>query len=165
MSDYFILLISENHARFFTLEPVEFPELESGPRLIERGDMVNIERGIAKSELFTDSKTGRGRAPRGGRAHGYDDHRSRHEDEFNRAFVREILEKTSQLAKTNKARIVIVAASARMLGFVRPELGILTKQGLEMEKLSKDMIKFTPKEIHDYLAKKQLLPTRRKRGS
>ena len=59
MSDYLIVVVNRSLARFFTLEPVEFPELESGPRLTECGEMTNAE--IADSqELHTDSKTGRG---------------------------------------------------------------------------------------------------------
>ncbi len=33
MSHYLIVVVNSTWARFFTLEPVEFPELESGPIL------------------------------------------------------------------------------------------------------------------------------------
>ncbi len=36
MSDYMIVVVNRTCARFFTFEPVEFPELESGPRLMTR---------------------------------------------------------------------------------------------------------------------------------
>ena len=68
-----LLLLMERMHVFFTLEPVEFPELESGPRLIDRGELFNPEKEIAERDLYTDSKMGRGRAPLGGPAHGYDD--------------------------------------------------------------------------------------------
>ncbi len=43
MSDYLIVIVNRAFARFFTLEPVEFPELESGPRLMTRAELENQE--------------------------------------------------------------------------------------------------------------------------
>ncbi len=80
MSDYLIVVVNRARARFFTLEPVEFPELESGPRLMNRAELENTEiRDV--QEMYTDSKTGRGAAaPQGGSVHGYDDKRDQHLD-------------------------------------------------------------------------------------
>ena len=59
MSDYLIVFVNHTCARFFTFEPVEFPELESGPRLTNRAEIENS--GIKDvQEMYTDSKTGRG---------------------------------------------------------------------------------------------------------
>ena len=162
MSDYSVVVVSGAHARFFTLEAVEFPELESGPRLVERGEILSPERKMREVDLYADSKTGRGRAPGGGRPHGYDDHRSQHEEEFGRRFAREILERASKIARNYESHFVVLAAPKRMLGFLRPELDLLVKQGLEVRKFAKDMIKFAPEQIHDHLAKKQYLPERKK---
>jgi protein required for attachment to host cells len=165
MSDYCVVVTGGVHARFFTLEPVEFPELESGPRLVDQGEILNPEKGMLERDLYTDAKPGRGRSPQGGRAHGYDDHRSGHEDESERRFVRRILERTRQLAKESKARVIVLAAPARMLGLLRQEFDIIGKHGMEVHELAKDMTKFSPAEIHDHLAKEQLLPSReRPRG-
>ena len=41
MSDYLIVVVNRAQARFFTLEPVEFPELESGPRLTTHTELEN----------------------------------------------------------------------------------------------------------------------------
>jgi len=60
MSDYCVIVTGGAYARFFTLEPVEFPELESGPRLVECGKIANPEKEIAGRHLYTDSKMGRG---------------------------------------------------------------------------------------------------------
>lgn len=43
MSDYLIVVVNRAQARFFTLEPVEFPELESGPRLTTHTEFENPE--------------------------------------------------------------------------------------------------------------------------
>jgi protein required for attachment to host cells len=158
MGNYCIVVASGLHARCFTLEPVELPELESGPKLIERGEVLKPEKEIARRDLYTDSKTGRGRAPHGGPSHGYDDHRSQHEDELERRFARKVLEKT-------KARCIVLVAPAPMLGLLRQHLDIIRKGSMEVHGLAKDLTKFSPKQIHDYLAREQLLPACKRPGT
>ena len=165
MSDYCVVVTGGSQARFFTLEPVEFPELESGPKLIDRGELFNPEKEIAGRDLYTDSKTSRGRAPHGGPAHGYDDHRSQHEYEFDRRFARKVLEKGRHLAKANQARYLILLAPANMLGLFRQEMDIILKHGFEVHKLAKDMTKFSPKQIHDHLAREKVLPACKRPGT
>jgi len=158
MSDYCVIVTGGAHTRFFTLKPVEFPELESGPRLIECGELFNPEKEIAGRDLYTDSKMGRGRAPLGGPGHGYDDHRLKHDEEFDRRFARKVLEEASGIAKANQARYVVLVAPARMLGLLRQEFDIIRKGGMKVHILAKDMTKFSTKKIHNHLAKVQLLP-------
>ena len=165
MTEYCVAVVSEAHARLFKVEPTEFPALESGPRLIECGELFNKDREVPERDLYTDSKTGRGRAPRGGSIHGYDDHRSQHADEHERQFARRVLKRISSLAQTNQARHVVVAASARMLGFLRHDMDILLKDGIEVDELAKDMIKFNPQRIHTLLAQKQLIPRQKRPGT
>jgi len=165
MSDYCVVVTGGAQARFFTLEPVEFPELDSGPRLVHWRDLFNPQKESAGKDLYTDSKTGRGRAARGGPAHGYDDHRSHHKDELDRRFSRKILDEACSLVKTNNARCVILVAPAPMLGIFRQELHILDKHGIVVKKVAKDMSKFSPQRIHDSLAIKNMLPGRRKPGA
>ena len=165
MGYYCIVVASGLHARCFTLEPVELPKLESGPKLVERAELFNPEKEIARRDLYADSKTGRGRAPHGGPSHGYDDHRSQHEDELERRFTRRVLEKTRHVAEANNARCVVLVAPARMLGLLRQHLDIICKRGLEVNALAKDMTKFSPKQIHDYLAREQLLPACKRPGT
>lgn len=161
MGEHCIAVVSEGQARFFTLDPVELPELESGPRLTERGQLWNSERRVPERERYTDSKTGRGRAPRGGASHGYDDHRVRREEDADRRFAREVLEDVRDLAKRHEARCIVIAASARMLGILRQEMDLLQGKGVEVKKLAKDMINFSPEQIHENLAKESVLPARR----
>jgi len=165
MSDYCVIVAGGAHARFFTLEPVEFPELESGPRLIDRGELFNPEKEIAGRDLYTDSKMGRGRAPLGGPGHGYDDHRLKHDEEFDRRFARKVLEKASGIAQANQARYVVLVAPARMLGLLRQEFDIIRKGGMKVHILAKDMTKFPSKKIQDPLAKIQVLPPRKRPGT
>ena len=165
MSDYCVIVTGGAHARFFTLEPVEFPELESGPRLIECGKIYNPEKEIAGRDLYADSKMGRGHAPHGGSAHGYNDHRSQHDKEVDRRFARKISKKASSIAQANQARYVVLVAPARMLGLLRQELDIIFKHNVKVHILAKDMAKFSPRKIHNHLAKVQALPPRKRPGT
>jgi len=45
-----------------------------------------------------------------------------------------------------------------MLGLLRQELDSIRKGVIKVHILAKDMAKFHPKKIHDYLAKVQVLP-------
>jgi len=165
MTDYCVVITGGAYARFFTLEPIEFPELESGPRLTHCGELFNPKKEIAGRDLYTDSKSGRGRAPRGGPAHGYDDHRSHHEDELDRRFARKILEKASSLVQAYKARCVVLVAPAPMLGLIRQELHAFDKLGVEVQKVAKDMTKFSPKRIQNCLAREGILPACKRPGT
>lgn len=165
MADYLVVVADAAEARFLTLEPVEFPELESGPRLIERGILSDSEKRLPERERYSDSKTGRGRAPKGGPAHGYDDHRDQRESEDEQRFVRQILEKAVEMAKAHRVRRVILAAPAKMRGAFRQDLPRFTKGGFQVQDIPKDMTKFTPDEIHEHLANDRLLPARRRQAS
>ncbi len=161
MSNYLIVLVNRAQARFFTIEPVEIPELESGPRLTACGELENPEAGDAR-DIFSDSKTGRGAAaPLGGKVHGYDDKRDQHMDELRRRFAAGVLERIQALAGAKHAGSVILAASARMRRFLYPGIDTLTRQGCRVHKLSKNMINLSPRKIHAYLAGEGLVPGQR----
>ena len=157
MSHYLIVVVNRAWARFFTLEPVELPELESIPRLTARTELENQEIRDGQ-EIFADSKTGRGVAPQGGSVHGYDDKRDQHFDELRRRFAIGVLDHIQKLARTERSRTIILAASARMRRFLYPKLDTLSQQGYRIHKLSKNMINFSPQKIHEYLAKDGLIP-------
>jgi hypothetical protein len=162
MGDYLIVVINRQEARFFTIEPVAFPELESGPNLVEGDKLVNPEAMVDAQERYTDSKTGRGSAPMGGLVHGYDDHRDQHLDELRHRFADKVMAHIRRLCKTQKARTIIVAASARMRRFLHDELDVLAKQGIEIHKVSKNMINFSPQKIHLHLAEAKLVPEKKR---
>ena len=161
MSHYLIVLVNRSMARFFTLEPVEFPELESSPKLTACAELENQKMRDGQ-EIFTDSKTGRGAAPQGGSVHGYDDKRDQHLDELRRRFAIGVFNQFQKLASTERSRIIILAASARMRRFLYPELDTLSRQGYRIYKLSKNMINFSPQKIHEYLAEKGLVPEQKR---
>jgi protein required for attachment to host cells len=161
MSDYSVVVVDGARARFFTLEPADSPETEGGPNLVERRDLVNPEQKIHSGHLWSDAKTGRNRAGGGGQAHGYDDHREQHVDEFKRRFAREIAQEAARVAQDNNARNIVLVAQKRMLGFLRSELDPLLKNGVSISEIAKDVSKLAPQELHRYLAKVKILPARR----
>jgi hypothetical protein len=161
MSDCLIVVVNRECARFFTLQPVEFPELESGPRLVAHCELANPEINDFQ-EMVTDSKTGRGSAPQGGGVHGYDDKRAQHLDELRRRFAAKVLNRIRSVTKSEGARLVILAASSRMRRFLYPDIETLARQGIRVHKLSKNMINFTPPKIHEYLAQEGLVPQKKR---
>ena len=161
MSDYLIVVVNRAQARFFTLEPVEFPELESGPRLTTHTELENPEI-LDAQEMYTDSKTGRGASPQGGGVHGYNDKRDRNIDELRRRFAVRVFDHIKKLAKAERVRTVILAASVRMRRFLYSDLEALTQEGYQICKLSKNIINLSPQKIHEYLADNGLIPKQKR---
>lgn len=161
MSDYCIVAADGARARFFTLEPAASPDTQGGPNLTERKGIMNPEQEAHTGQLWSDVKTGRNRAPRSGQAHGYDDHRAQHVDEFKRRFARSVAQEAARLVQRSHSKIVILAAQKRMLGFLRSELNPLLKTGVKVHHIAKDLSKLAPQELHRYLAKEELLPPRK----
>jgi hypothetical protein len=161
MSDYLIVVTNRAGARFFTLEPVEFPELESGPRLVARLELENPEIKEVR-EKYTDAKTGRGAAPQGGGVHGYEDKRDQHLDQLRRRFAAKILKRIREIVRTERVGTVVLASSVSMRQFLYPELDTLARQGCRIHKISKNMINFSPQKIHDCLADDGCVPRQKK---
>jgi len=162
MGEYLIVVVNDEKARIFTLEPVKFPEFESGPRIVELEDLINPEAMVGDQERYSDSKTGRGTAPRGGPVHGYDDKRDKHLGEVRRRFSVIVMQEVQKLAKAQHARTIIVATAAPMGRFVSPELETLAKQGFEVLKVAKNMINLPPQKIHAHLADMNLVPEQKR---
>jgi protein required for attachment to host cells len=158
MNNYSVIVAGGSHARFFTLEDASIPELESGPRLVELRDLINPENKAHQRTLWSSVKAGRNRAPGGGPAHGYDDHREQHEDEFERRFARDIAEEATRLVKSNNTQHVILVAQKRMLGFLRNALDPLLKAGVHVQECAKDLAKLPPQDLHAHLSRQRLLP-------
>jgi protein required for attachment to host cells len=160
MAQYCVVVTNGAHARFFTLQPAEFPELESGPNLVEHNHLINAERESHNNELWSEAKTGRNRAPNGGPAHGYDDHRTRHEDEYERRFANNIAEECSRLSRSQRASDVVLVSQKRMLGFLRGAMET-RMNGVNTHEVAKDLSKLSPHDLHAHLARENVLPPRR----
>lgn len=160
MAQYCVVVTNGSRARFFTLQAAEFPELESGPNLVEHNHLINVERGNGTHELWSETKTGRNRAPNGGPAHGYDDHRTRHADEYERRFANDIADECSRLSRSEQASDVVLVSQKRMLGFLRGAMENRVN-GVNTHEVAKDLSKLSVQALHAHLARENLLPPRR----
>lgn len=152
-----VLVADRTQARFFTLESTG-----SGPKLKEHEVLVDPELRLPDRELFSDNKTGRNRAPAGGPAHGYDDHRNHHRDEIERRFAEAVAQETRRLATELAVDRLIVAAEDRMLGFLREALERNSSGISDLRWARKDYSHLAAREIHERLAVEGLLPKPRR---
>jgi protein required for attachment to host cells len=160
MRDYCVVIADGSRARFFRLMPAEIPEMESGPNLVEFADLVNPEHPIQNKELWSDNKTGRNRGSSGS-PHGYDDHRDQHQEEYERRFARNVAETAANCAQTGGIKQFILVAQKRMLGYLRAEITPLSREGVEIRDLAKDLSKLNPLDLHQHLSREGLLPERK----
>jgi len=160
MTQYCVVVTNGAHARFFTLQQSEIPELESGPNLIEQQQLSNPQKETQGAALWSDAKSGRNRSANGGQAHGYDDHRSQHQDEYERRFAASIADECARLSQSSKASDVVLVSQKRMLGFLRSAMESKLN-GVNLQELAKDLSKLSPHDLHEHLAREQLLPRRR----
>ena len=161
MSDYCVVVADGTRARFFTLEAAQLPGMESGPNLIEKNDLVNSEAESSGRELWTDTKSGRNTTSASGMAHGYDDHRDRHMDEFLRRFADQVSAEAMRLAQEQKARHLLLISSKRMLGFLRGSLVVPPKTDIRINELAKDLTHLNSIELQSHLDSAGLLPKRK----
>lgn len=162
MNQYCVVVANGTKARFFTLEDVEFPEIQSGPNLIKKKDLTNQELELHKEGLWTESKSGGNRA-HGGQSHGYDDHRAQHGDEAEKRFAHTIADECKRFSLSNNTRKVVLVSQQRMLSHLRSALNN-GMQGVHTRELAKDLSKMTAQDIQLHLAREKLIPERRAPG-
>jgi protein required for attachment to host cells len=160
MNKYLVAVIDGGRARFFTLAPVQFPEHESGPDLVEQESLTNATGGMADQELWANVKTGRNRGS-GGKAHSYDDHRQRHRVEFEKRFAQAIAAKLTQLIQTHEPQELLLVAEPQILGLMRDTLTPNMLQGVPCNELARDLCHLKAGALHEHLARKGLLPPHR----
>ncbi|MBD0335660.1 MAG: host attachment protein [Cyanobacteria bacterium Co-bin13] len=157
MHRFIVAVIDGTKARLLTLEPVAAPEHESGPNLVEQCELFSATKEMSGQDLWTTTKTGRNRG-RGSQGHNYDDHRTNHLVEFERRFAQTIVEQINTLNQSLPAKTLVLAAEPQILGLMRDCLNGSAKQFPHIHELSKDLCHLKPKELHEYLTQKGLLP-------
>lgn len=134
--------------------------------LVEIEDLVNPSRRRRDSETFSDARPGLRQAQRGGPRHGVDDHREAHRAADDRAFGAAIIERAVARCGARGRCPLVVIASPTMLGILRAALagapGWLLCP-LEWQ-LPNDVTRLSAPRLHDWLADRQVLPRRRRRG-
>lgn len=107
MKDSHVVVVADgSRARLFTL----VADTASGARLEEREVRVNLEHRALDRDKFSNTRPGSTPAPGGGPAHGFDDHRARHDQEHERGFAREITALALDLARRHHATHLVIAA-------------------------------------------------------
>jgi len=153
-----VIVANSSRARFFKLEESNTPEYETSPKLIELSALINSETNHNASGSWSDIKSGRNRATISGNAHGYDDHRKKHLDEYEKRFAQSIANETQRINKKN-GKIILVSQN-RMLGYLRNAMSG-TGKGNPPTELNKDLIRLNPNELQDRLSNEHLLPKKR----
>jgi protein required for attachment to host cells len=159
MTRFLVAVVNGAKARFLTLEPLDAPELESGPDLIERCDLVNPAFEMAGQDLWANTKTGRNRGG-GGKGHNYDDHRDNHLGEFGRRFAQDIVTEIDRIIAEYKLNSLILVAEPQILGVLRDCLHNTNGRSITIDELAKDLCRLKSRQLHDYLFQKNLLPER-----
>ena len=157
MVKFAVAVINGTQARFFTLDSAATSEYESGPNLIEHESLADSTQELRGQELWANTKTGRNRVG-SGQAHSYDDHRQNHEIEFEKRFASKISSAMLNIIQTNQARQLILVAEPQILGMMREAMADNLFKTLNIKEVAKDICHFNVNQIHDYLAKKKLLP-------
>jgi protein required for attachment to host cells len=144
-------------ARVFTLAWPEIPELEPGPELAEREDLLNPEAGTKGRELFSELKSGANRAPHGA-SFGYADHRPEHYAELRRRFARRIAACVLGWIDRAGAMRLVVIAEPRMLGHLRDELVTELPRGLDVRELGENLTALQVVRLRQMLERHGLFP-------
>lgn len=161
MNKFFVAVIDGTKARFFTLEPSDLIEYESSPKLIEHDGLLNSTKELHGQDLWATTKTGRNRGANG-QSHSYDDRRDNHIVEFERRFIQAISTQISNLSQEHQVQQLLLIAEPQILGLMREAVIPGLSKQIQVRELAKDLCQLSSNELHEYLAKKQLLPARQK---
>lgn len=145
-----IVVADAVRARFYTFED---------GHVLEQSVLLNPERRLKASELFTES-----RPPLGHSSYGpqftVDDHREQHVREMDQRFAAEIVKRLDSELDAHPAGRVVVAAGPHMLGVLRAALRNLRHREPEVDDLALDLTRETPTQLHDHLARMGFVPPR-----
>ena len=138
MNDCWVIVADGARARFMVLERHTAVPQRAALRLVESAKLSNPEHTVegrrATRKIKSGRDTGRGRmAP-----HGYTDKREPHEAEVLRRFAFRIAERATVLIANGKVASVVLVPDPRMLGFLRPALEPVAKEGVTVHELAHD---------------------------
>ena len=157
MAKFAVAVINGTQARFFTLDSNSSSEYESGPNLIEHKSLNNSINEVHGQDIWANIKTGRNRGS-SSQAHAYDDHRQNHELEFEKKFASQISNTICEVINNQEARHLLLVAEPQILGLMREAMTDNLFSNIKITEVAKDICQFNTNQIHDYLAKKELLP-------
>ncbi len=154
MQTFLIVVADGTKARFFTLESSSTPEYESSPYLVERESLSNPLQELTGQELWSAPQAQVGHHDSKGSAQSYDDHRRKHEIEYERRFAVKIIDTIQEHFQSHHLDKLILVAEHRLLGLLRDMLPKIQN----IVELDKNLSHMNPKELHEYLVKQDALP-------
>lgn len=151
MDKYVVAVINNNEARLFTLEQAEWPEYESGPHLIEQ-KIVSQSKNTESVGLWSriTGKTGKNSQKSSVPINSY--------YKFERKFASQITSEIINLVRMNQSKRLILVAQPQILKLAHQSFVPTIFNNLQIRELHKDISHFHPVQIHQYLARKHLIP-------
>lgn len=157
MNKYLVAVIDGAKARFLTLELIGTSIDESHCHLVEHKGLLNPAKELQGKELWTTTKTGRNQGT-GTQAHAYDDGRESHLNEYERRFAQAVADEIIEFTQRQAIQRLVLVSEPQMLGILRGSVIPLLPAILNVQVIAKDLCKLKASEIHEYLARKKLLP-------
>ena len=161
MSKYVVVVADAQRARVFALKESLTPEIESTPRLVETGDLVNTAHTAAKAERRGTPSSGRNKSGSGG-SYAFDDHREKRDLDGLRRFCNEVVKAALKETKAQDAHSLVLVAGRKALGPLREVLAGIKTNGLGIKEWDKDLTGDPAARIHELLAKQALIPASKK---
>lgn len=148
MDKCIVVVINNNQARFFSLEPAEWPEYESGPNLIEQKSLSYSTSNYYQKFWFKLINK---------------QERLRQKNHLNHyklenQFARQITSEIINLIRLHQGQKLILIAQPQVLNLVKKFFTPTIFKALQIKELHKDISHFNCGQIHQYLAQKQFLP-------
>ena len=157
MSKYTVVVADAFRARFFSLQDSLTPEVESSPKLLEKGCLTNPEKSNSVAQRRGNTTSGRTRASSGG-SYAFDDHRGKHELDELRRFSGLVVKEALKQTKKEDAHSLVLVAKRKTLGVIRESLAAIKTNGLSIQECDRDLTGETPVKIQELLAKRKLVP-------
>jgi protein required for attachment to host cells len=140
-----IVIADRARARLFSVEERKDTPFDEGHRhLVEHRDLVSPEGELTDQQLFRDTRSGRrSRSSVGGGGYGIEDGKGRQREESTRRFAKELAEATSELIRSRKSKQLLLVASPRFLGVIRPAMKRAIPN-VELKVLAEDLSRQAP---------------------
>lgn len=149
-----IAIVDGNTARLYTYEHLE----DEQPRLAERKHLVNLAHRANDEDLFSETRPG-ARSHDG--THGAtDDHRDANRAQHDLEFAGYVMDEIRGMVKVHELGHVILVASPRMLGNLRPFEEKLARLGILVDEIQRDLTRLSSSQLHDHLARLNVIEPR-----
>lgn len=156
-----IIVADRARARLFGLNVPGASGSEEPSGLVEYRDLVNPEGELTAEQLFRDTRSGRrNRSSVAGGGYGLDDRKERERLESSRRFASEVAGEVGGLLRSRKSKALVLVASPKFLGVLRPKVRKVLPKGVELTVLSEDLSWHATAHIEKVLTRRGVLPPR-----